>query len=275
MSLLIKQVSSHDGRLGNRSNAALPSREHAADHDLPAAHDDFFGEFTALPHMTEVREKNQLLRDANDAVSLTQIADAALDSTLAALSRMRTLSQPERGSVARQLSERFLEQLKLTEDIWRIAQETRFNSQPLLTGQVKGQLYPAGTGTENLLPIHIDNLAQMALELQRDLGIVVKQQAQAGESAIASAQAARIDQDLGKVSQLRHDLDDLQTRFITALAQLRQMRDETDSLALQLSAPEIAAENAQIARDAIAQHGDEAMPIQANQETQLSMRLLQ
>jgi flagellin len=275
MSLLIKQITSHDGRLGNRANTGLPSREHAVDHDLPAAHDDFFGQFTSLPQMTEVRDKNQLVRDANDAVSLTQIADDALDATLVALFRMRTLSQPERGAAARQLSERFLEQLQLTEDIWRLAQKTRFNNQPLLTGQVKGQLYPAGTGTENLLPIHIDDVAQMALELQRDLGIVLRQQAQAGESAIASAQTERIEQDLDKVSRLRHDLDGLQTRFITALAQLRQLRDDTDGLALQLSAPDIAAENAQIARDAIAQHGDEAVPIQANQETQLSMHLLQ
>ncbi|WP_130472365.1 hypothetical protein [Candidatus Magnetaquicoccus inordinatus] len=275
MSLPIKQIASHDGRFSNHSSSALPHREQSADHELAVAHEDFFGHFSSLPQMTEVRKKNQLLRDANDAISLTQVADEALDATLAALFRMRSLSQPEHGSLARQFSERFTEQLKLTEDIWSIAQKTHYNQQVLLTGEVQRQLYPAGENSNQLLPITIDNVAQMALDLQQDLGKVVQQQAQAGEMAIASAHWQRIEQDLSKVNKLRQELDGLQTRFITALAHLQQLRSETDELALQLSAPEIAAENAQIARAAIAEQGDHAVPIQANQEAQLTMRLLQ
>ncbi|MBF0184007.1 MAG: hypothetical protein HQM06_06430 [Magnetococcales bacterium] len=275
MSLPIKQIASHDGRFSNRSASALPVREHVVDPDLAAAHEDFFEHFTSLPQMTEVRKKNQLLRDANDAVSLTQIADEALDSTLAALFRIRSLCQPEQAAVVRQFSERFTEQLQLTEDIWRIAQQTHYNQQPLLTGQVREQRYPAGEEAKHLLPITIDNVAQMALDLQRDLGRAVQQQAPAGELAIASAQWQRVDQDLQAVNRLRHELDGLQTRFITALAHLHRLRDATDEQTLQLSAADIAQEQADIARNAIRQQGEQSVPVQANQEAQLTMRLLQ
>ncbi|MBF0399177.1 MAG: hypothetical protein HQL90_00245 [Magnetococcales bacterium] len=272
---LIKHISSHDGRLGERPTAAAPSRGHVSEAEPSATQEDFFGHFFSTPETAHIRKKNQSIRDANDAVSLIQVADEGLDSTTTALSRMRLFSIPVPDDTTQNSVERLTEQLGLTEEIWTIAQKTVYNNQHLLNGDVKRQLYSVGEGPENLLSITIEDIGGMALDLQQQIGAVVRRESTLGRQAVAEAQQMLIDEMLGTVVQIRTTLDGLQTRFAEAIRRLQQSSDETLRAGQRIADVAVAIELSTLTRDTIREQAEESLPIQANQQPQLSMQLLQ
>ncbi|MBF0463365.1 MAG: hypothetical protein HQL87_18545 [Magnetococcales bacterium] len=275
MSLPIKNVVSHDGRLGERPSLATPVKGQVTETELSVAQDDFLGHFFSTPMMTQIRKRNQLLRDANDAVSLIQVADDALDTTTTALVRMRKLSAPNQPDAPQDAVERLTEQLEITEDIWTIAQKTLFNDQPLLNGHINQKVYVVGEGADNLIPITINNMGSMALALQRRIGAVVSTEAAIGTQAVSEAKLELIEQMLSAVVRERANLDALQTRFVQAIANLEHIMEETMLAREQVSDAGVAMEIATIARDTLCHHAEESVPIQANQQPPITMRLLQ
>ncbi|MEO5363410.1 MAG: hypothetical protein H7838_07280 [Magnetococcus sp. DMHC-8] len=275
MSLPIKNIASHDGRLGDRPVHVAPVKEQAAETDATAAHGDFFGHFFSTPRMAIIRRKNQLLRDANDAVSLIQVADEALDTTTTTLGRLRILSTPDPTDPAPNPADRLTEQLALTEDVWSIAQQTAFNGQTLLNGQIQRQMYTVGEGPDGLISITIDDVGGMALALQQGIGTAVSRGATLGREAVADAQLALVDHMLGSVNHLRTTLDSLQTRFAEAVMRLQRLTANTLEASSRISDVGIAIETSTITREAIRQLAEHAVPVQANQQPQLTMRLLQ
>ena len=273
MSLPIKHIASHDGRLSDRSSLATPTRGHATDADLSAAQEDFFGHFFSTPMMAQIRRKNQLLRDVNDAVSLIQVADDALDVTTTALCRMRRIST--KTDASQDPVERLTEQLRITEDIWTIAQETVYCGQPLLNGQVRQQSFLVGDTPEQLISITIDDVGGMALDLQRKIGNAVSREATLGKEAVTGLQLEQMGTMLERVTGMRRSLDELQTRFAEAILQLQRLAEGTENARRRIFDVGIAIETSTLTRDIIRRQGGESVAIQANQQPQLTARLLQ
>lgn len=274
MSLPIKQITSPDGRFGERPSRFAPPKEQVAETDPSAALSEVFGRFFSTPRTASIRKKNQLLRDANDAVSLIQVADDGLDTTTTTLSHMRRLASPDQADGAHGAVDRLTEQLALTEDIWTIAQQTLFNAQPVLNGRVHQQRYAAGEGSENLVPISISDIGGMALQLQKAIGAAVNRESVMGSAEVADAQLELIDQMLGSVAEMRAALDALQTRFAEAVARLQRLTENTFEASNRISDVGIAIETSTITRNAIRQLAEQSVPVQANQEPQLTMQLL-
>lgn len=272
---LIKHISSHDGRFGERPSSAALTKGQAAESETSATQEDFFGHFFSTPETAHIRKKNQSLRDANDAVSLIQVADEALDTTTTALSRIRQFADPDQAHAPQDIAERLTEQLGLTEEIWMIAQKTTFNNQILLNGHVNQQLYSVGEGPDNQLSITIEDIGGMALDLQRQIGTVVRQEPTMGRQSVTDAQQALVDQMLNTVLHIRTTLDGLQTRFAEAIARLQRATDETLRAGQRISDVGLAIELSTLTRDTIREQPEESLPIQANQQPQLSMQLLQ
>lgn len=272
---LIKNISSHDGRFGERPSSAALTKGQATETEMSTTQEDFFGHFFSTPETAHIRKKNQSLRDANDAVSLIQVADEALDTTTSALSRIRQFADPTQTNTAQNSAERLTEQLGLTEDIWMIAQKTTFNNQILLSGDVNQQLYSMGEGPENQFSITIENIGGLALDLQQQIGAVVRQESTIGSPAVTDAQQALVDQMLGTVLQIRTTLDSLQTRFAEAITRLQRATDETLRAGQRISDIGLAIELSTLTRDTIRTQAADSLPIQANQQPQLSIQLLQ
>ncbi|MEO5341419.1 MAG: hypothetical protein H7837_13040 [Magnetococcus sp. MYC-9] len=273
--LLIKQIASPDGRLGERSALVSQPHDQPAEGDHAAAQEDFFGHFFSTPRMAQIRRRNQLLREANDAVSLIQVADDALDTTTTALGRMRLLATPALPDARQLLAERLVEQLALTEEIWSIAQRTVYAEQPLLSGRLDHKVFVVGEEPEDLIPITIDDIGGMALDLQRQIGLAVSRESLIGAQAVADSQLAFIDQMLGTVTHLRTTLDGLQSRFSDAMARLQRSTDETLQARKRISDIGIAMEISTLTRDTLRGQPTESVSVQANQQPQLTLRLLQ
>ncbi|MEO5351608.1 MAG: hypothetical protein H7835_00090 [Magnetococcus sp. XQGC-1] len=273
MSLLIKHIASHDGRLGDRPGLATPTKEHAADADPSATQEDFFGHFFSTPMMAQIRRKNQLLRDANDAVSLIQVADDALDVTTTALCRMRQLSLPPAAS--QDPVERLTEQLRITEDIWTIAQKTVYCGRPLLNGLVQQQTFLVSDDPEQSIAITIDDVGGMALQLQQKMGSAASREASIGREAMTTLQLEQMETMLERITGMRRALDELQTRFAEAILQLQRLTEGTENARRRIFDVGIAIETSTQTRDIIRRQGEESVAIQANQQPQLTAQLLQ
>lgn len=273
MSLPITHIASHDGRLGDRPSLATLSKGHGAEADLAAGQEDFFGHFFSTPMMAKIRRKNQLLRDTNDAVSLIQVADDALDVTTTALCRMRRIASHT--DAGQNPVERLTEQLGITEDIWSIAQKTTYCDQPLLNGQIRQKSFLVSDDPEESIAITIDDVGSMALCLQRAMGHAVSRESVIGREAAADLQRGHMEQMLERVAQIRSALDSLQTRFAEAILALQRATEETEIARQRILDAGIAIQTSTLTREAIRQRGEESVAIQANQHPQLTQRLLQ
>jgi len=115
---------------------------------ITRASDDAAGLAISESFRAELRSLGQVQRNANDAVSLIQIAEGALNETGGILIRLRelsiqaangTLGNSERGAINDEFQD-------LVGEITRIAQVTKFNGLELLNGGSAAQFQ---IGTEN------------------------------------------------------------------------------------------------------------------------------
>jgi len=113
---------------------------------INSAKDDAAGLAIATRMDSQMRGIEQAIRNANDAVSLVQTAEGAIDEMTNALQRMRELSvQSANGSntaLDRQATDQEVQQL--IQEIDRISTQTQFNSQTLLDGTLGTKAFQVG-----------------------------------------------------------------------------------------------------------------------------------
>jgi len=113
---------------------------------INSAKDDAAGLAIATGMDSQMRGIDQAIRNANDAVSLVQTAEGAIDEMTNALQRMRELSvQSANGSNTafdRQATDQEVQQL--IQEIDRISTQTQFNNQTLLDGTLGTKAFQVG-----------------------------------------------------------------------------------------------------------------------------------
>jgi flagellin len=128
-------------QLGINSGAGAKSIEKlSSGYRINRAGDDAAGLAISEKMRGQIRGLNQASRNAQDAISLVQTAEGALNETHAILQRMRELAvqasndtntESDRGELQKEIDQ-------LTKEIDRIANTTEFNTQKLLDGSKKG-----------------------------------------------------------------------------------------------------------------------------------------
>jgi flagellin len=113
---------------------------------INSAADDAAGLAISQRFTSQVRGLNQAIRNANDGVSLTQTADAALGSSQDALQRIRELSvQAANGTLTDQDRQSIQAEVdQLTDELDRIGATTTFNGKKLLDGSGGSQSFQIG-----------------------------------------------------------------------------------------------------------------------------------
>lgn len=111
-----------------------------------SAADDAAGLSISERFNSQVRGLNQSVRNANDAVSLVQVAEGALQESTAALQRIRELSvqaasdvntEADRGAINSEVGQ-------LIDELQRIGDTTTFNQQKLLDGSFTDKYFHIG-----------------------------------------------------------------------------------------------------------------------------------
>lgn len=220
----------------------------------------------------QIRGYRQANRNANDGISLIQVAEGGLNEVTNMLVRLRELAiQAASDTVGdRERAYTALEYNQLKEEIQRTANATKFNGVSLLSGE--GQMYDfqVGTGSDELADkISFDSrVGNATLE---GLGIT---QANLTNKEEARASLAMVDEAINRVSGARAVYGSIQSRLQSASEYL-MMADENYSAANgRIRDADIAAESTALAKSNILQQAATAVLGQANQQQQLALKLL-
>ena len=124
---------------------------------LNGAKDDAAGLSIATRMTAQIRGINMAVRNTNDAISLVQVAEGALDETSNALQRMRELyvqaanatnTVADREDIQKEVNQ-------LISEIQRISTTTEFNNQTLLDGTFSNKDFQVGADAGQTIQVSI------------------------------------------------------------------------------------------------------------------------
>lgn len=248
---------------------------------INSAADDAAGLSIATRMSSQIRGFNQSIRNANDAVSLVQVAEGALEETESAIQRIRELAV-QAASDTYTTSDRtdiWAEITQLLSEVDRISSDTEFNGQNLLgtTGGSFEATFQIGADAGQTLAITVNDGTTSAIGMNTsnmgsatDVGAMTTTSAQARAGSVITA----ADTALGSVSDIRANLGAIQNRLESAINSLSNLSENTEAAKSRIMDADIAAETSSLTRNAILQQAGTAILAQANQQPQLALRLL-
>jgi len=131
---------------------------------INSAKDDAAGLAISERMTTQIRGSNQAVRNANDGVSLAQVAEGALGSLGNSLQRIRELAI-QSANATNSASDRAalnVEAQQLKDEIQRVASATTFNGVNLLDGSFANQQFQVGANANETITVSGISNAQVA-----------------------------------------------------------------------------------------------------------------
>jgi flagellin len=221
----------------------------------------------------EVRSSRQANRNANDGVSLVQVAEGGLSEASSILTRMRelaiqaandTLGEGERYNLS-------LENEALKSELDRISRSTSFNGRKLLDGSGSQLDFQVGTGGHSFddqvsyrpdaVNARLDNLGVASVT------VTTKESAQSSLSQIDSA--------INKISSQRSILGSIQNRLVSSSNNLMIYTQNMDASNSRIRDLDYADETAKQARNTIVGQAGTAVLAQANLSGQSAIKLVE
>lgn len=223
---------------------------------------------------SQVEGLNQAVRNANDAISLSQTAEGALSEVTTSLQRIRTLAvQSQNGinsSADRQALQKEVSALRT--EISRIATDTQFGNVNILDGNFSAKfLVGANAGQTISVNLSSGNLGSISGFSATGLGITTNDVTTA---AGASSLLSDIDGAISGIGAVRADLGALQNRFQSTIRNLSNISENLSSARSQIRDTDFAAETAELTRNQIIQQASVSVLSQANQRPQTALSLL-
>lgn len=266
---------------------------------INSAADDAAGLQITNRQTSQIKGLNQAVRNANDGISVSQVAEGALQETTNLLQRMRELVvQSENGINSddeRQAIQQEVEQLQT--EINRIADTTEFSGVNLLDGSIDKasdselRFLVGARGTENeVISVSVGNMSAGSLG-GGDPGDVqytdpdgnpanVTQLDNVGELNVTEdtqdvvQQLATIDKAIGDVGSQRAELGAVQNRFQSTISNLTNISENVAGARSRIKDTDFAAETANLTKFQITQQASTSILAQANQRPQAALSLL-
>lgn len=234
---------------------------------INSAKDDAAGLAISNRMNAQVRGLQQASRNANDGISLMQTAEGALDETTNGLQRIRELAvqASNASNTTADMSSLNAEVTSLKSEITRVATQTKFNNQTLLTGTFTSKKFQIGSEKDQTISVSVNGAETT------DLGINALK---INSATDAQAAIASIDSALDSVSDIRANLGALQNRFESVISNLGNVSENISAAKSRIMDADIATETATMTRNSILQQAGTAMLSQANQQPQLALNLL-
>ncbi|MBK7059464.1 MAG: flagellin FliC [Rubrivivax sp.] len=242
-----------------------------------SAKDDAAGLAIAERMNTQVRGMAVAMRNANDGISMSQVAEGALSKVGDALQRMRELALQSRNATNSISDKDSLnkEYLELQKEISRVISGTAFNNKHILGAEGTTFTFQIGANTtdDDVVRIRFENLAS-----QTDVSAAMVSTANIGSMAGITALASvidGIDAALDVINKTRATFGATQSRFEAIIANLQVGVENQSAARSRIMDADYAAETAALSRAQILQQAGNAMVAQANQLPQQVLRLLQ
>jgi flagellin len=242
-----------------------------------SAKDDAAGLAIAERMNTQVRGMAVAMRNANDGISMSQVAEGALSKVGDALQRMRELALQSRNATNSDSDKDSLnkEFFELQKEISRVLGGTSFNNKHILGADATTFTFQIGANTtaDDVVEIDFENLISNA-----DVSAVTVSTANIGSTADVTSIASvigNIDAALDTVNNTRATFGATQSRFEAIIGNLQVAVENQSAARSRIMDADYAAETAALSRAQILQQAGNAMVAQANQLPQQVLRLLQ
>ncbi|MZH04674.1 MAG: flagellin FliC [Nitrospinae bacterium] len=244
------------------------------------AADDAAGLAISEALRSDIRTLRQAVRNANDGISLINVAEGALNEQASILIRLRELSSQAAtgtvGSTERQTIQ--LEFSALRSEIDRIAATTQFNGQGLVDGSLASGVASAN---QVLIQVGIDSGANSRINLNSEIALaaVTSSGLSIDTLSITSADGAltaldSINTAISTVTQGRGKVGAVQNRLARSVANLSVTIENLAAAESSIRDADIAEEIATLTRNQILVQSSTAMVGQANLIPQSILQLL-
>jgi flagellin len=239
---------------------------------ITKAADDAAGLGISEKLKAEIRSTQQASRNANDGISMVQVAEGGLNETSNILVRMRELaiqsSSDTVGDSERGMAN--LEYQQLKSEMERISQVTEFNGKKLLNGDADKYEFQIGTKGdefENRIAFEAGQLNSGSESLGvGSLEIASKDGAQGSLEAVDTA--------IDRVSGQRAVLGSLQNRLVSTTNNLQTSVENMSAANSRIRDVDYAEETAKQARNQIISSAGTSVLAQANMSSQAALKLI-
>ncbi|MBU1437215.1 MAG: flagellin FliC [Gammaproteobacteria bacterium] len=238
---------------------------------INSAADDAAGLQISNRLTSQIQGLDQAIRNANDGISLAQVAEGAMDEITGALQRIRVLSVQSQNGI-NSSSDRLALQKEvsaLKAEISRIASTTQFGGVKLLDGKYSST-FLVGANAGQTISVNISRqgggFGTSGLGLS-NLSI--------SSLAGASRALASIDSAIGVIDSKRADLGAIQNRFQSTIRNLSNIVENVSSARSRIKDTDFAKETAELTRSQILQQASTTILAQSNQRPQSALSLLQ
>lgn len=277
-------------QLGITTSAQAKSSEKlSSGYRINRAGDDAAGLTISEKMRSQIRGLNKASDNAQDGVSLIQVAEGALSETHSILQRMNELATQaandtnttaDRNAIQSEINQ-------LTSEIDRIQSTTQFNTMNLIDGSYTAKNLQVGSLSGQAILVSIENMnatslfggTNAAVSSVSDVNtenlksynnkLTVSSFDTAG-SAMKSIQSA-----IALVSNQRSNLGAVQNRLEHTIANLDNISENTQSAESRIRDTDMAEEMVEYSKNNILAQAGQSMLAQANQSTQGVLSLLQ
>ena len=234
---------------------------------------------------SQIRGLSAAIGNANDAISMVNTAEGALDEITAMLQRMRELAVQAGTGTTASADRTYLnsEFVALRSEIDRIADNTKWNGRNILDGSagastgastVAFQIGQDGVKTQTL-STSFGNFNNTTGKLSGLASKVITGTTIASAVAMASNTIEEIDVVIGDVSSQRATFGAISNRLTHAVDNLTNVKTNSEASRSRILDTDYAAATSELARTQIIQQAGTAMLAQANQLPQTVLALLQ
>jgi flagellin len=239
---------------------------------ISKAADDAAGLAISEKLKAEIRSTHQANRNANDGISMVQVAEGGLNETSSILVRMRELSIQSAsdtvGDVERGMSNMEYQQLKQEMD--RISKVTEYNGTKLLDGSGERKEFQIGTGADEFE----DRIGFDPGQLNSSIGEMGVERIDVSTKEGAQESLASLDGAIEKVSGQRAVLGAIQNRLTSTSNNLQVSAENMSAANSRIRDVDYAEETAKQARNQILTAAGTSVLAQANMSGQSALKLI-
>jgi flagellin len=236
------------------------------------ASDDAAGLAISENLKAQIRGMRQANRNANDGISLVQVAEGSLNEVSSMLIRLRELGVQAASDTIGDTERKFLdvEYQQLKSEIQRVTESTNFNGYDLLNGT--GGIIDIQVGVNNdPFKDRISFNASAANATLESLGLV-SESAATKEGAQLSLDA--IDNALVSVNAIRANFGAMQNRLTSTSNNLLVADENLSAANSRIRDTDVAAETSEMTRNSIMLQAGISVLGQANNSQQMALKLL-
>lgn len=220
----------------------------------------------------QIRGLRQANRNANDGISLVQVAEGGLNEVSNMIIRLRELSVQASSDTIGDTERKFLdvEYQQLKSEIQRVTEVTKFNGRDLLNGT--GGVIDIQVGTNNdPFKDRISFNASAANASLESLGLTAESLA---EKEMAQTSMDVLDRALVSVNAIRANFGAMQNRLQSTSANIMISDENLSAANSRIRDADIAAESAELTRNNILMQAGVSVLGQANNMSNIALKLL-